>query len=280
MEFGIVIFPTEYTIPPSVLAKEAESRGFESLFFPEHTHIPASRLSPYPSGGDLPTEYSHTLDPFVALSAAQAVTTTLKIATGVALVIERDPIILAKEVASLDHLSEGRFLFGIGGGWNREEMANHGVDPRTRMALLEDRVAAMKAIWRNDEASYAGSFTSFEKVWSWPKPVQKPHPPILLGGNSEQALARAARIADEWMPIPARQQGTVKEIVSRFKIACEKQDREMLPISFYGAERNLRYLAEMEAAGVHRAIFWIASEDTSKTLATLDQLRDLVEQLS
>lgn len=280
MKFGVIIFPTDYSIAPAPLAVALEERGFESLLFPEHTHIPSSRLTPYPAGGELPKEYSHTLDPFVGLASAQAVTTKLKIGTGIALVVERDPIILAKEVATIDFLSRGRFLFGIGGGWNREEMANHNTDPKTRMALLEERVMAMKEIWKNDEATFSGRFTKFDKIWSWPKPVQKPHPPILLGGNSEQALARAARIADEWMPIPGRQSGTIKEIVSNFTRVCNEAGREVLPISFYGVQRDPAYLAEMQEAGINRAIFWIPSEDESKTLSTLDQLHDLINKLN
>lgn len=279
MDFGVVIFPTEYTISPGKLAKELEDRGFDTLLFPEHTHIPSSRHSPYPSGGELPKEYSHTLDPFVALGTAQAVTTRLEIGTGICLVVERDPIITAKEVSTVDLLSGGRFLFGVGGGWNREEMANHGTDPATRMSLLEERIAAMKEIWQNEEASFEGRFGSFEKIWCWPKPVQKPHPPILLGGNSEQALSRAARIADEWMPIPGRQQGSVREIVDRFARACENEGKQTLPITFYGAKRDESYLEEMREAGVKRAIFWLPSDDESTTLTTLDQLKVLKDNV-
>lgn len=279
MKFGVVIFPTEYSIKPGVLARELEDRQFDTLLLPEHTHIPASRLSPYPSGGELPREYSHTLDPFVALSEAQAVTQNLTIGTGITLAIERDPIILAKEVATLDLLSGGRFLLGVGGGWNKEEMINHNVEPKTRMARLEEYVDAMKTIWRNDEASFQGKFVNFEKIWCWPKPVQKPHPPILLGGNSAQALARATRIADEWMPIVSRQNGTVKNIVSRFYEVCDQQGKARLPITFYGAPRDLKILSEMQTEGVNRAIFWLASDNESETLRTLDSINNLIDTL-
>ena len=164
---------------------------------PEHTHIPVARTTPYPAGGDLPAQYSHSLDPFVALSAAATVTTRLKLGTGVCLVVEQDPITLAKEVASLDHLSGGRFLFGIGGGWNREEMADHGTDPTTRWALMGERVEAMKVIWTHDEAEYHGRFVDFDPIWQWPKPVQQPHPPVLLGGAGGRALAAVMAYADE-----------------------------------------------------------------------------------
>ena len=181
MKFGVSMFMTDYALYPDVLAKEVEARGFESIWFPEHTHIPASRKSAYPGGGDLPQQYYHSLDPFVALTAAATVTEKIKLGTGIALVIERDPITLAKEVASIDYVSNGRFLFGIGGGWNREEMENHGTDPSRRWKLLRERIEAMVEIWTKDEAEYHGEFVDFDPIWSWPKPVQKPYPPICSG---------------------------------------------------------------------------------------------------
>ena len=191
VELGLFIFPTEYTIQPGRLARLAEERGFTRLFFPEHTHIPAARDTPYPAGGELPREYSHTYDPFVALAMAAAATERIKVGTGVCLVMERDPIVTAKEVASLDVLSGGRFLFGVGAGWNREEMANHGTDPRRRFSILRERVEAMKAIWTEDEASYAGEHVSFERIWSWPKPAQEPHPGDRRRDRGEGARPRA-----------------------------------------------------------------------------------------
>src|ERR1041385_5207748 len=190
MKFGIAIFPTDYAIPMTELAPAVEERGFESLWVAEHSHIPAARTTPWPAGGELPKMYWHTLDPFVALTAAAIATTTLKIATGVCLVIQRDPIHTAKQVASLDHLSGGRFLFGIGGGWNREEMDDHGTRYETRWRLLREQIEAMKAIWTQDEAEYQGELVRFGPMWSWPKPVQKPHPPVLLGGNGTNTLKR------------------------------------------------------------------------------------------
>src|SRR5215210_1866191 len=177
MDFGIATFPTDESIHPARLAQMAEERGFESLFFAEHTHIPASRETPYPAGGELPREYSRIMDPFVALTAAATATERLKVGTGLCLVIERDPIITAKEVASLDYVSGGRFLFGVGAGWNLEEMRDHGTDPARRFGVMRERVEAMKTIWTSEEASYDGRYVSFERIWSWPKPVQKPHPP-------------------------------------------------------------------------------------------------------
>ncbi|HEV3229956.1 MAG TPA: LLM class F420-dependent oxidoreductase, partial [Solirubrobacteraceae bacterium] len=195
-----MMFPTDYSIGPAELARLVEERGFESLFFPEHTHIPASRDTPYPAGGDLPQEYWHTYDPFVALTAAAAATERLRIATGICLVIERDPITTAKEVASIDRLSGGRFLFGVGAGWNVEEMANHGTDFRHRFGVMREHVEAMKAIWTEDEASYHGKYVDFDRILSWPKPLQQPHPPVIVGGNGERVLERVIAFGDEWMP--------------------------------------------------------------------------------
>src|SRR2546421_4978613 len=184
MDFGLAIFPTDYAAPAAQLARMAEERGFESLFFPEHTHIPASRDTPYPAGGELPAYYSRTYDPFVALTAAATATERLRVGTGICLVVERDPITTAKEVASLDLLSHGRFEFGLGGGWNAEEMEHHGTEFKTRFKRLEEQGRAVKEIWTKDVAEYHGKFVSFDPIWAWPKPAQKPHPPILLGGES------------------------------------------------------------------------------------------------
>ncbi|HEV7363731.1 MAG TPA: TIGR03619 family F420-dependent LLM class oxidoreductase, partial [Solirubrobacteraceae bacterium] len=183
MRYGIAIFPADYAADPATIARLVEERGFESLFFPEHTHIPAGRRTPYPAGGELPEYYSRTYDPFVALTAAAAATERILLATGICLVIQRDPIVTAKEVASLDRLSAGRFLFGVGAGWNIDEMENHGTNPKARFSIMRERVDAMKAIWTEDEATYHGKHVDFDRIWSWPKPVQKPHPPVLVGGN-------------------------------------------------------------------------------------------------
>src|SRR5919198_6607159 len=199
MKIGVCIFATEYAIRIDELAREAETRSFESLWVPEHTHIPTSRRSPF-AGGELPEQYKHTLDPFVALTAAAAATKKLRVGTGICLIIERDTITTAKSVASLDLLSDGRFELGIGGGWNAEEMEHHGTDFKTRFKRLEEQVKAMKAIWTKDVAEYHGKFVDFEPIWSWPKPVQKPHPPILVGGNGETVLDRVLAYGDEWMP--------------------------------------------------------------------------------
>ena len=200
MKIGITMFATDYAIRPDTLAKECEDRGFESIWFPEHTHIPASRKSPFPGGGELPKEYWHTHDLFVTLGVAAAVTSTIKIGSGICLVIERDPITMANEVATVDQLSNGRLLFGIGGGWNSEEMENHGTPFNRRWKVCRERIEAMKEIWANEEAEYHGEFVDFDPIWSHPKPVQKPHPPILMG-TFNGGLKRVVNYCDGWIPV-------------------------------------------------------------------------------
>src|SRR5206468_3850567 len=214
MHIGVCMFNTDYAIRIEELARAAEASGFESLFVPEHTHIPTSRRTPFPGGGELPREYSHTYDPFISLMAAAAGTRQLKVGTGICLVIERDTIITAKEVASLDALSGGRFLFGIGGGWNAEEMENHGAVFATRFKKLREQVLAMKEIWTKDEAEFHGKFVNFDKIWSWPKPVKKPHPPILMGGDGATTFERVIEFCDGWMPIGYRMSNLREKIAA------------------------------------------------------------------
>jgi probable F420-dependent oxidoreductase len=275
VEFGLAIFPTDYAAPPAQLARAAEERSFESLFFPEHTHIPASRETPYPAGGDLPSEYWHTNDPFVALATAAAVTERLRVATGICLVIERDPITTAKEVATLDSLSSGRFLFGVGAGWNLEEMRNHGTDPTKRFGVLKERVEAMKAIWTEDEASYHGRYVDFERIWSWPKPIQQPHPPILVGGNGGGVIDRVLAYGDEWLPNrvgePELLRGRIEELRRRGR---EEQGRE-IGVTLYGAPTDRAELEAYERAGVTRATFWCRSRPFSELEGRIDECAEL-----
>ena len=259
MKVALAMFPTHYAIRPADLGRLAEEHGFDALFFPEHTHIPTSRKTPYPGGGELPREYSHTYDPFVALGEVAAATERLLIATGVCLVVERDPIVTAKEVASLDHLSGGRFLFGVGAGWNREEMENQGTDPHTRFSLMAERIEAMKAIWTQEEAEFRGEHVSFDPIWSWPKPLQEPHPPVLVGGNGQKVIDRVLRFGDEWMPNVGRDPGIVDR-VAELRERAQEAGRGEIPVTASAAPRDAEYLATLSNAGVHRTVWYIPPE--------------------
>jgi probable F420-dependent oxidoreductase len=269
MRYGIAVFPTDYAADPATIGRLVEERGFESLFFPEHTHIPAGRRTPYPAGGDLPRHYSHTYDPFVALTAAAAATQRILLATGICLVIQRDPIITAKEVASLDRLSAGRFLFGVGAGWNLEEMENHGTNPKRRFSLMRERVEAMKAIWTEDEASYHGEHVDFDRIWCWPKPVQQPHPPVLVGGNGEHVLDRVIAFGDEWMP---NRVAGLSERIEQLNRMAEEAGRDPIPVTLSGARPDLELIERGEQAGVHRCTFYIEPTDAAETEVQLDEL--------
>jgi probable F420-dependent oxidoreductase len=277
MKIGVYIFATDYTIAMDELARELEARGFESLFVPEHTHIPASRISPWPGGGVLPDEYSHTLDPFVGLAVAAAVTTKLRIGTGICLLTERDPIVTAKEVATLDLLSNGRFEFGIGAGWNAEEMENHGTEFKTRFRLMVDRAKAMQAIWTQDEASYAGEFTNIDAIWSWPKPVQKPHPPILLGGETKYTLRRVVDFCDAWFPRGRAFADPAAEM-ARLTAAAEEAGRDPASIStsLFGAPPEQDFLARCREAGVDRALLVLPPKGRDEVLKVLDGYQPLL----
>jgi probable F420-dependent oxidoreductase len=274
MEFGIGYFPTHNGLGPGAVARLVEERGFESLFFAEHTHIPASRETPYPAGGDLPEKYSHCYDLFVALTAASEATRRLRVGSGICLVIERDPIVTAKEVASLDHLSGGRFEFGIGAGWNREEMRNHGTDPRTRMRLMADRVAAMKAIWTSDEATYEGEFTRFERIWSWPKPLQTPYPPVLVGGNGPTVLDRVLAYGDAWFPNYARD-----GLGARIEELRARAERP-IAVDVISVPANPAKLDELRRLGVRRAIRWVPSGGRSVVEAALERFERAVAEVT
>src|SRR5438132_915816 len=281
MHFGVVMFPTDYAMRVDDLARAVEARGFESLWFPEHTHIPVSRRSPWPGGPTLPKEYWHTHDLVVALATAAAVTTTLKVGSGICLLVERDPITTAKEVASLDFLSRGRVLFGIGGGWNAEEMEDHGTDFKQRWRVLRERVLAMKRIWSEDEASFEGAFVRFEPLWSWPKPVQKPHPPILLGGHGPRALARVVDYCDGWLPISVRAGDLEAGMAELRRLASEKgRDPRSISVSVYGAPMDAAGLARFRDLGVARAIFALPSAEADALLPLLDRAAGLARQLA
>lgn len=277
MRVGVFYFPTDYGIDVRELARAAEERGFESLLFPEHTHIPKSRRTPYPGGGELPKAYSHTHDPFVALSFAAAVTKKILLGTGICLVPQRDTIVTAKCVASLDQLSNGRFLFGIGGGWNVDEMENHGVNYKTRFKLMRERILAMKALWTQAEPSFHGEMVNFDPVWSYPKPAQKPNPPILLGGSSDYTLKRVAEFCDGWLPI-ARPGFDPKEAVARLRkaAAAAGRDYSTLSISVFAAPADKAALDEYRQAGIHRAVLAIPDLTRDEIMGVLDKYAPFV----
>ena len=282
MKYGIAMFSTDYAIQADELACELEGRGFESMWLPEHTHIPASRKSPWPGGPNLPREYWHSLDPFVALGAAAAVTKTLKLGTGICLVIERDTITLAKEVASLDHISRGRVLFGIGGGWNAEEMEHHGTPFGERWKILRERIAAMKAIWTQDEAEFHGKYVNFDPMWSYPKPVQKPYPPILMGGAGPHARQRAVDFDGHWIPIGGRAYSEpIGESMADFRARAEKAGRDpaTLTVTMFGVGPDEARLAALRDAGVTRAVFFVPPATRHVVLPLLDQYAALAKKV-
>ena len=282
MQLGVFHFPTDYGIDISELAAALEDRGLDSLFVCEHTHIPTSRRSPFPAGGELPKRYSHTYDPCVALSFAAAATRTLKLGTGICLVPERDPIVTAKSVASLDRLSKGRFVFGVGGGWNVEEMENHGTRGPDRFKVLRERVLAMKALWTEDEAAFHGDFVDFDPVWSYPKPFQTPHPPILLGGETDHTLKRVVEFCDGWFP-----RGTPDFdpalAVARLARAATDAGRDPATLSitvFLRAPADADVLARYAEAGIARVLLDAPDAGRDEVLPLLDQYAGLVSRVA
>ena len=277
MHVGALIFATDYTIRMDELAVAMEERGFESLFLPEHTHIPASRISPWPGGADLPSDYWHTHDPFVALAYAGAVTKNLKLGTGICLLAQREAIVTAKNVASLDMMSNGRFIFGIGGGWNVEEMNGHGVEYKTRFAQIKDQVLAMKALWTEEDAAYHGEFVNFDASWAHPKPVQTPHPPVIMGGETDYTLRRVVDYCDGWLP-RARHGFDAAENMARLKKIADEagRDASQISVSVFGAPADAGELASYAEAGVTRAILGLPSAPRDEVLRLLDDYAPLV----
>jgi probable F420-dependent oxidoreductase len=274
--FGVQIFPTDKTIQPIELAKAVEERGLDSIFFPEHTHIPASRQSPFPGGGDLPEHYWRSHDPFVSLAAAAAVTNRIKLGTGICLVIERDPITLAKECASLDYISEGRFVLGIGAGWNREEMENHGADYKNRWKIVREKILAMKEIWNNDEAEYHGEFVDFDPIWAWPKPKQAGGPPIWMGANSKWVFDRVAEYCDGWMPIGGSGSGAMESL----KQACDARGRDVssVTLALFGAPTDPEQVKGRIDQGFTELIFGLPQDGPDKVLPVLDKLAKVAQE--
>jgi probable F420-dependent oxidoreductase len=252
MHLGLALFATDLTSDVRDVARAAEGAGFESLFVAEHTHIPTSRRTPYPMGGDLPGEYSRTLDPFVALSTVAAVTERLRLGTGVCLVVERDPIVLAKEVASLDVLSGGRVLLGVGAGWNAEELAHHGVDFADRWDVLHDRVELMQALWSQDVASYEGKHARLEPSWQWPKPVQSPLP-VLVGGGGRRAMQHAVDYEGGWMPMPSAVK--LADRLETLRQVAAQAGKPVPPVTLYLVRPDRDVVAHYASMGVERAVF-------------------------
>jgi probable F420-dependent oxidoreductase len=273
MKFGIAYFPTDLGTPMTELAPAVEERGFESLWVAEHSHIPTTTTGPVPGSGPLPKQYSHTLDPFLALTAAAVATRTLKLGTGICLVIQHDPIDLAKSVATIDNLSNGRFLFGVGGGWNRPEIEDHGTPFERRWRVMRERIEAMKQIWANDVAEYHGEFVDFGPMWQWPKPVQKPHPPIHVGGNGPRTLDRVLRYADGWMP----NRGDFMSRISELRRMAEEAGRGPVEITTYippqGGAADIERYAQ---AGVDRVLCYVPAEGRDAALKALDDVTELV----
>lgn len=277
MKFGISIFATDYAMHPSQLAREVEARGFESIWFPEHTHIPVRRISPPPGGGELPKHYWHTYDLFVALTAAAMATTRLLVASGICLVVEHDPITTAKQVASLDALSGGRFIFGIGGGWNAEEMANHGTFFKKRWQIMRERVLAMKEIWAKDEAEFHGEYVDFDKILSYPKPVQKPHPPIIMGGFGPRTFERVVEYCDGWVPIaiPAADMG---RLVMELRDAAGHagRDPDEITVTYMSLPGTTpEDIDTLTEAGVERIVFSTPVGGADVVLPALDSYAEL-----
>ena len=275
VDFGVGYFPTHQGLSPGQIARIVEERGQESLFFAEHTHIPASRESPWPGGDELPSKYWHCYDLFVALTAAAVATTRLRVGSGVCLVIERDPIVTAKEVASVDHLSGGRLEFGVGAGWNREEMRNHGTDPRQRMAVMRDRVNAMQAIWTQNEASFASEHVNFDRIWSYPKPAQRPHPPILIGGYGPTVLDRVLAFGDGWFP----NYRPDDDLFDRVEQLRARADRP-IEVQMISVPAEPRALARVRDAGVRRALHWLPSGGRSTVEQALERWEAAITELT
>jgi probable F420-dependent oxidoreductase len=271
MRFGIATFVTDEGIAPARLGGELERRGFESVFIAEHTHIPVKRESPWPEGDELPRKYYRTLDPFVTLTAMAGTTERLLLGTGILLLIERDPIIAAKEIASLDHVSGGRAVVGVGAGWNREEMRDHGTDPKTRMSLLRERVLAMKEIWAQEQAEFHGDFVDFDPIFSWPKPLQRPNPPILVGGAGPKTLDRVLEYGDGWMPTYGLGVEEIARRIADLRRRASDAGRGLIPVTVYAVPGDHEVVVQLMDAGVDRVLFDLPTLPADETVRALDE---------
>jgi len=283
MHIGAAMFFTDYSMTPAELATALEERGFESVWAPEHSHIPLTRKSEWPGGGELPKKYYDAMDPFVTLTAAAAVTRKLKVGTGVCLVNQRDPIQTAKAVASIDQVSGGRFLFGVGNGWNQDEMENHGTNFESRHKLVRERIEAMKVIWTKSKAEYHGDMVNFDPMMAWPKPAQKPHPPILVGGAFPYGARRAVRYGDGWMPLRRRKAyGEVRDLIPKFQAMAKEANRDLasLPVSIWESKEDESELRRDQDAGVVRVIVSLDSAKSDVILPQLDRWAKLAQEVA
>jgi probable F420-dependent oxidoreductase len=282
MKIGAAMFFTDYSMSPGELARALEERGFDSVWAPEHSHIPVQGASGFPTGGEIPKKYYDAMDPFVTLTAAAVATTTLLVGTGVCLVPQRDPIQTAKQVASLDQISQGRFLFGVGNGWNEGEMANHGTAFKSRHKLARERIEAMKAIWTKSKAEYHGEMVNFDPIMAWPKPVQKPNPPILVGGAFPYGPRRAIRYGDGWMPHRVRPAyANVADLIPQYNevLAEAGRDPASLPVTIWGAKEDMAMLERDRSLGVVRVIISLESAKADAILPELDRWAELIRRL-
>lgn len=279
MKFGVSTFVTDEGIRPADLGRALEERGFESLFIAEHSHIPTSRETPWPGGPNMPRKYYRTLDPFVTLTAAATVTDRLVVGTGIALLIQRDPIMVAKEAASLDLVSNGRFELGVGSGWNREEMRNHGTDPATRVRLLGEQVKAVKEIWTRDEAEFHGEFVDFDPVYAWPKPVQSPHVPVLIGGEASTVIDRTLEYGDGWFPRWGGDPQQLSDQIALLRDRCAQQGRDRMPVTLFGVGENRDDIARAAELDIDRLLINLPTLDRDGTERLLDDLVSATEGL-
>ena len=279
MDFGVSYFPTDESVEPAELARMCEERGFESVFVTEHTHIPASRETPHPAGDELPREYARIHDPFVALATIAEATDRIKLGTAICLVVERDPIITAKQVASIDRLSSGRMLFGVGAGWNLEEMRNHGTDPSVRFGVLRERVEAIKEIWSSDEASYHGKHVDFERIWCWPKPIQEPGPPVLVGGNGPTVFKRVLAYGDAWFPNRIGDDDSMIARIEELQRLGTDAARASIPVTLQIPPREPERVERYEQAGVTRCVFMLRAEDAVDSASAERKLDEWAERV-
>ncbi len=278
MKYGISIFPTAYAIRPAELAVAAEARGFDSFWVPEHSHIPVSDATPGLDSGGLPNMYYETIDPFVSLATAAEATDKILLGTSICLIVQRDPIQLAKEVASLDVLSDGRFQLGIGAGWNAPEIENHGTPFNRRVSVMRERVEAMKRIWTQEKAEYHGKYVDFDPMYAWPKPEQKPHPPLHIAANLPNGMKRVVSYGDGWMPMPGAGETEPLQHVAelRQRVTDAGRDGNAFEISMYYAPPDDGYINQMKEAGVDRAIFVLEPNPRDAALKQLDEITEVM----